>query len=593
LSTEALASTKRLPIDLLKGWGICDRRRDRVTNVEIPYLDPGGNIIGIRYRLSLDSAGPRFKWRTGDRVSLYGQQKLPEIRKRGWVLLVEGESDTWTGWHHKVPTLGIPGKSTWKPEWAEHLEGLDVYLWVEPNADDLIARVGADLPDLKVIYAPEGIKDISEGHLKGMEVATMVETLKADAILAQDVLRLQANERASELRERATSVLALPDPLDAVEQAIATRYGGDTHNPLLVYLAATTRLLFMRPGAMPAHLLILGAPSAGKSYAMRVALGLLPEESKHELDAASPRVLIYDTASLEHKVLVFGEADSLPAGEDNPPASAIRNLCQDHYLHYAVTVRDQETNDFTVRTIEKPGPTVLITTSTKALGSQLMTRFFTLDVAGDADQVRKALAMQARLEVDDVAPVDESLIDFQAYLQALAPWDVVVPFVDQLAEEIGKSAVATRVLRDFQRLLSLVKAVAILRHQHRDRDQGGRLVATVEDYTTVYELVADIYAASVTGLSEGVANLVTKVAELREKNSEQHIGYAVLAKALGIDRGLAARRAKSAIRNRWLANQEPRKNYPADLVIGEPLPEKSGLPDPDTLRDHDLLEVVI
>jgi hypothetical protein len=71
---------------------------------------------------------------------------------------------------------------------------------------------------------------------------------------------------------------------------------------------------------MPAHLLILGAPSAGKSYSLKVALELLPEESKHELDAASPRVLIYDDAPLEHKVLIFGEADSLPAGEDNPAA---------------------------------------------------------------------------------------------------------------------------------------------------------------------------------------------------------------------------------------------------------------------------------
>jgi hypothetical protein len=169
----------------------------------------------------------------------------------GWVVLTEGESDTWTGWHYKVPTLGIPGKSTWKSEWAEHLEGLDVYLWVEPDANDLIARVGADLPGLRVIRAPEGVKDISEAHLNGKNVADLIETLKADATIAQDLLRLQANERASELRERAAAVLGLPDPIDAVRQAIATRYGGDEHNPLIVYLAATTRLLSMQGQCLP------------------------------------------------------------------------------------------------------------------------------------------------------------------------------------------------------------------------------------------------------------------------------------------------------------------------------------------------------
>ena len=189
------------------------------------------------------------------------------------------------------------------------------------------------------------------------------------------------------------------------------------------------------------------------------------------------------------------------------------------------------------------------------------------------------------METNGAEPVDDTLIDFQAYLQALAPWDVVVPFAPNLAKSIARSTTATRVLRDFQRLLSLIKAVTVLRHQHRVRDQQGRLVATVDDYRTVYELVADIYSASVTGLSEGVTNLVTKVEELRKENGDQRITYAVLERELGVDRSLIRRRVNAAVRNGWLINQETRKGYQADLIPGELMPEKSGLSHPDTVCD--------
>jgi len=77
--------------------------------------------------------------------------------------------------------------------------------------------------------------------------------------------------------------------------------------------------------------------------------------------------------------------------------------------------------------------------------------------------------MQAKIEIEGVEDPSEELLAFQGYLQALAPWDVIVPFADQLAEGIGKVAINSRINRDFARLLSMVKAVAIIRHRHRAR----------------------------------------------------------------------------------------------------------------------------
>ena len=59
-------------------------------------------------------------------------------------------------------------------------------------------------------------------------------------------------------------------------------------------------------------------------------------DAYHRIDAGSQKVLIYEKGDLRHRVLVFGEADSIPMGEDNPASSALRSLLQDHHLNYSV-----------------------------------------------------------------------------------------------------------------------------------------------------------------------------------------------------------------------------------------------------------------
>ncbi len=588
LTLQELAAAKRLPLGLLEAAGCCNTRRKGTPAVRIPYPDQGGEVVAVRFRLSL-SGGQRFAWRRGDHPVLYGLDRLSAIRAAGWCLLVEGESDTWTAWYYNLPVLGVPGKGTWRREWARYLDGLAVYLWQEPDAADFVERVARDLPGLCVIIPPEGTKDLSEAHLRGDDVPALVERLKTAARPAAELLREAQNALVADLRRRAAPVMEAADPLALVEAAlVAGGYGGDRRPAVLTYLAATTRLLVMRGGAMPAHLILLGPPSAGKNYTVTAVLRLLPAEAYHAIDAGSPRVLIYDETDLRHRALIFGEADSLPAGEDNPAASAIRNLLQDHRLHYHVTIRDPETGDFTVRRVEKPGPTVLITTATRRLGEQLDSRLFCVDVPDDQAQVREALLMQASLETGGVAAPSEALVAYQGYLQALAPWSVVVPFAHELAEAIGRSPAASRVLRDYARLLALVKAVTILRHQRRRRDTAGRLVAEVADYAAVYDLVRDAYAASVTGAGQGVRDVVQAVAALKSEGKTR-VSAAQVARYLGINNMAASRRVRAALRAGWLINEEPRKGRPYDLVVGEPLPAEDGLPRPEALRHNSII----
>jgi hypothetical protein len=145
LTLAALADAKKLPVAELRGYGLSDCQRHGAAAVRMIYHDESGAGIGVRYRRSLTTE-PRFEWRGGDRVALYGQTDLAKARRPGYVFIVEGESDCWTLWHYGLPAVGAPGKSTWKREWAGLLAGVEaVYIWQEPQTEDFALRIGADI----------------------------------------------------------------------------------------------------------------------------------------------------------------------------------------------------------------------------------------------------------------------------------------------------------------------------------------------------------------------------------------------------------------------------------------------------------------
>ena len=583
LTLETLAVAKKLPKNFLESLGLVEQRFKGQARVAIPYIHENGEVAAVRYRLSL--TGPqRFIWRRGDRILPYGLWKVGEIRRAGWCLLVEGESDCWTAWYHGIPAIGLPGASTWRAEWAETLRELQVFVWAEPDAAgrSLPLKLARDIPSLMVVTPPDGCKDISEAHIRGEDVVALLNRLKAQATPAAVLLQEQRDAHLRELREAAREVLEHPDPLALYEAAVREHYGGDPTPVVVTLLALTSRILAMRPGSMPVHLLLMGQSGTGKSYTLQTALRFMPPEAFHVIDAGSPRVLIYDDADLQHRAVIFSEADSLPAGEDNPAASAMRNLLQDHHLHYKVTERDPDTGRYVVREISRPGPTVLITTATKRLGHQLATRLFALEVVDDPGHICEVLRFQGEREMGQEPPaIDPALVAYQAYLQACAPWDVAVPYAKALAEELGRVAREPRVLRDFSKLISLVKAVAVLRHQHRQRDSQGRVLADLRDYSTVHRLVNRLYAEQV-GVTETVRQVVSVVKEL-ENAKEPDITVTKVAHRLNIGKHTAWRRVQAALKGGWLINQETRRGYPAILQTGEPLPEWQGLPHSDYL----------
>jgi hypothetical protein len=173
LTLERYAEAKRLPIDSLKGFGLQQGTKKGAPAVRIPYFHADGRASVMKHRMAL--AGPRnkqFHWPYKTPLFLYGEWYVEDFRRIGYVVLVEGESDCHTLWHHGIPAFGIPGAGNWLEERdAPLLAGFPatIYLVTEPDkaGEGLRERIAesAIAPRVKALRFPPGVKDPSGLHI--------------------------------------------------------------------------------------------------------------------------------------------------------------------------------------------------------------------------------------------------------------------------------------------------------------------------------------------------------------------------------------------------------------------------------------------
>lgn len=563
----AYADAKRLPEAFLRSLGLTDIRYRDEPAVRIPYRDRSGAEVAVRIRRYLEKAAghdQRFAWRRGDRPQLYGLDRLcaPEC-----VVLVEGESDCHTLWYHDIAALGLPGAGTWnEARDSGHLDGVaKVYVVVEPDrggeaVKKWIARSRVRDRAHLVNLAP--FKDASDLHCADPDgFRARFSTALAHATSVAQLLAEERSWKSTEAWAACRAIATAPRILEAFTTAYAaTGAVGEQRIAQTLYLALTSRFL-----SRPVSVVVKGPSSGGKSFAVESVLRFFPAEAAHCVTALSDRALAYTEADLEHRFLVVFEAGGM-VGEF--ASYLMRSLLSEGRLVYEVV--EKTANGLRPRRIEKQGPTgLLVTTTAVRLHPENETRLLSLQVTDTPEQTRAVMRALAR-------PAQESLdltpwISLQRWL-ANAEHRVVIPYSAELAERIPP--VAVRLRRDFGQLLALIQAHAILHQGTRERDADGRIVATLEDYAVVRELVVETIAE---GLEATVAPSVRETVKavetlLAEGRSEATV--LDIARQLALDKSAASRRIAAAIQLGLLRNVEDRRGRPARVCLGDPLPNE-------------------
>ena len=576
LTLEHYAKSKRLPLDFLRGCGLSEITYEGSPAVRVPYLGTGGEPLAVRFRIALE--GDRFRWRGGSKPQLYGLNRLDEAREAGYVVIVEGESDVHTLWHHGIPALGVPGATNWREDRdAQHFDGINtIYVVIEPDRGGEAVRqwISQSAIRCRVLLVSLPAKDASSLHLENEAEFTrrwQIACLGASPWSVHE--QKESAEDRSEAWNDCADLAQSASVLDELDKVL-TRLGvvGERRGAKLIYLAVTSRLL-----ERPVSIAVKGPSSGGKSFVTESVLKFFPASAFYALTAMSDRALAYSNEPLKHRHLVIYEA----AGMSGEFATyLIRSLLSEGRLRYETVEKTKD--GLAPRLIEREGPTGLIVTTTALrLHPENETRMLSLTVTDTTEQtasVFRALANEARGEID-LTPWQA----LQAWL-ATGPSAVSIPFADNLAALVPP--IAVRLRRDFKTVLTLIQAHALLHQAARRKDAAGRIIATIEDYGAVRELVADLVAAGVEAtVRPEVRDTVAAVAHSIAEGNTEEVRQADLRTHLKLDKSVISRRVADALDRGYLRNLEDRKGRPARLVMGDPLPDELDvLPQPDRLH---------
>jgi len=584
LTLAQYAEAKRIPVEFLRGLSLTDIHYLDRPAVRTPYRAPDGEEGPVRFRLALDKgeAGGdrRFAWKKGSKPTLYGLERLDAIRRENAVLIVEGESDCHTCWHHGIEALGLPGANNWKEDRdAGHLDGIDtIYVIIEPDQGGEAVKAWlakSHIRDRVRLVTLGEHKDVSALHLASPDAATFKDRL-AEAIDAAvpwvEQERAEADERARADWEACQELALAPDILARFAAAQETRgVAGEARAMRLIYLGVTSRVL-----ARPVSIAVKGPSSGGKSYITERTLDFFPPEAFYALSAMSERALAYSDEPVKHRMLVIYEA----AGMAGDFASYLmRSLLSEGRIRYETVEKTKD--GLKARLIEREGPTgLLVTTTATNLHPENETRLLSIPVTDTPEQTRQVLRAIAAGggEPGDLTP----WLVLQRWLAGVEH-RVAIPYDEDLAEAIPP--VAVRLRRDFGMLLNLIRAHAILHQATRDRDAEGRIVATIADYAAVRALVADLVAEGVEATVPTTMRETVGAVQQARGQSDEPVSVTRVAQLLGLDKGAASRRVKQAIERGYLRNNEPGKGKPYKIVLGERLPEDmTVLPASEVLR---------
>jgi len=202
VTLESLSQDKGIPITFLTHYVTAS-----VNHVIIHYRNFDGTPARDRLRFAL-IASKGSRWGEGKESPIaYGVWRVPRMaQKSDSLLLVEGESDSWTAWYHNIAALGIPGADMTSKLTQKDIEPFKrVYVWREPDrggevfVKGVIYRLMTEFQytgDIFIVDPPKDevtgqpIKDINEMHK---------HVLRACGVKPSDINVLDANAESLKL----------------------------------------------------------------------------------------------------------------------------------------------------------------------------------------------------------------------------------------------------------------------------------------------------------------------------------------------------------------------------------------------------------
>ncbi len=137
--------------------------------IVIPISNQAGTVIFKKYRRSPNSdVGPKYTYDKGSVAAIYNIENLHHAKS---VVITEGEFDALVLESNGIVAVSsTSGSATFKPEWAKHFFGKEVFICYDTDEAGIAGaiRVASIIPHARIISLPKGqeIKDVTDFFVK-------------------------------------------------------------------------------------------------------------------------------------------------------------------------------------------------------------------------------------------------------------------------------------------------------------------------------------------------------------------------------------------------------------------------------------------
>ena len=377
-------------------------------------------------------------------------------------------------------------------------------------------------------HSSEIVRGLALSGLEGLQRESMVNSLAKRFNVKPKSLYLEIAQKTKKKKDpfteeekaAAIELLRSPDLIKQFLDVCHTRYVGRDKTLTLVKLATITR--HFKKGL---SLVLSGPSSVGKSALVETVLKTVDPKAVENFTRTSAQYLLYRDEELAHKIVTYYELQGV-----GKTAEIVRSALSEGELVLGTVMKDASGSLKSAK-IEKDtrGLVILSTHTGYKLDHELSTRVLSQEITHSEDLARLVYNMKA------VHTEDPEVDPFKVWRAAdslIESNEVEIPYIQTFATLFPTNQ--ERFMRDFDKVISLIKASALLHQYQREQTPDGKILANEADYELVYSL-ADTFTQSVLSVSEPVLNFLI-AAQNNPGSSKEALSEELHVSARSLDR---------------------------------------------------------
>jgi len=512
--------------------------------ITIPIKDIYGNYSFFKLRQDPSIGNDKITYPKGAEAQLYDWDILNQKDTDKQLVISEGELDRLLLTSKGIPAItSTHGAMTFKNEWVEKIgKGRKVYICFD---NDEAGRKGSERVakmlesngcETHIITLPEEVGDKGDITDYFVKVGGSVEDL--------------FGKYAKPYPERIDTTQFSPMSSEQLIETLGLTIKYDAENKLATFLcelsAYTENSQFN---------ISYNAPSStGKSYIPTEIARLFPQDDVMEIAYCSPTAFFHDAGEydkekngylvdLSHKILIFLDQPH------NELLARLRPLLSHDKKEIAIKITDktQKGGTKTKNILLRGYPSVIFCTAGLRIDEQEATRFLLLSPEVNQDKIQQGISATIRKEADSESFVswleenpDRMLLKERIRAIKLENIkDINIASYETIEKKFleNNKTLKPRHQRDIKRLLSLIKAIALLNVWWRERN-GSTITANEDDINEAFKLWDKIAVSQELNLPPYIYNLYKEVIlpAWVAKNSDRDSVFEGVTGKLGLSR---------------------------------------------------------